>query len=356
MIYLLLTPKNNLMKKIRILSLDGGGIRGIVPGVILGYVERQLQTKSNSNRKIGDYFDLIAGTSTGGILACAYLVPGSNGQARYASDDALNIYLKEGGDIFHRNVMKKIFSGFGLLDEKYDAHELEKDLHSFFGDVMLSSFIKPCLITAYELTARNACFFNSADADNPLYDFKAYDVARATSAAPTYFQPALVYSTAGQAFSLVDGGVFANNPALCAYAEARKLKFSQLLKDPDKPDYPSAKNMLIVSIGTGTVKRPYRYKDFEDAGELKWLQPIIDILMSGNSETVDYQLMQMFRTLDPADQKDYYRLEPSLREAFPDMDLASLENLENLRQAGLWFIDKNRAALDEIVDKILANE
>lgn len=344
------------MKKIRILSLDGGGIRGIIPGVILGYIEKQLQLKDNSNRKIGDYFDFIAGTSTGGILACAYLTPGNGGYARYAADDALNIYLKEGGDIFHRKTLKRIFSGFGLLDEKYDVSELEKDLKAFFGEVMLADFIKPCLITAYELTARSAHFFNSADASDPLYNFKAHDIARATAAAPTYFEPALIYSQAGQAFSLVDGGVFANNPALCAYAEVRKLKFSTLLNNPDKPDFPSAKDMLIISVGTGTVKRPYHYKDFKDAGELEWIQPIIDILMSGNAETVDYQLMQMYRTLEPADQKDYYRLEPALREALPDMDLASMENLENLRQAGLWFIDKNKSMLDEIVDKILEHD
>lgn len=344
------------MKKIRILSLDGGGIRGIIPGIILSYLEKQLQIKSGTNRRIGDFFDFIAGTSTGGILACAYLVAGQNGQARYGADDALNIYLKEGGDIFHRTLMKRIFSGFGLVDEKYDARELETDLQSFFGDVMLGQFIRPCLITAYELTARNACFFNSADAANPLYDFKARDVARATSAAPTYFEPAQIYSRTGQAFSLIDGGVFANNPTLCAYAEVRKLKFSEILADKNKPDYPSAKDMLIISVGTGTVKRPYFYKDFQDAGELEWLQPIIDILMSGNAETVDYQLKQMFLTLDAADQKDYYRLEPALREALPDMDLATIENLENLRQAGLWFIDKNKVLLDEIIDKILANE
>ncbi|HEX5555858.1 MAG TPA: patatin-like phospholipase family protein [Chitinophagaceae bacterium] len=343
------------MKKIRILSIDGGGIRGVIPGVILSYVERQLQAKDHSDRKIGDYFDFIAGTSTGGILACAYLIPGPDGHAMHGADDAVNIYLKEGGDIFHRDLMKKIVSGFGLLDEKYDATELEKDLGGFFGEAMLRDFIKPCLIAAYEITARKAHFFNSAQAAEPLYNFKVSDVARATSAAPTYFEPAQIHSVAGQAFSLIDGGVFANNPALCAYAEVRKMEFSKLL-GADKPDLPSAKDMLIVSLGTGTVKNPYYYKDFKNAGELKWLQPIIDILMSGNAETVDYQLMQMYKTLNVTDQQDYYRLEPSLREALPDMDVATPLNLENLRQAGLWFIDQNKPKLDEMIDKLLVND
>lgn len=344
------------MKKIRILSIDGGGIRGIIPATILTYIEQQLQNKDNSHRKIGDYFDFIAGTSTGGILACIYLMTGENGAARFDSHDALNLYAKEGTGIFSRNMQKMISSGLGLLDEKYNAKELEKDLLSFFGDAMLNTFARPCLITAYEITARSAYFFNSAEANEPLYNFKIRDVARATSAAPTYFEPALIYSQAGQSFSLIDGGVFANNPALCAYAEARKMKFSEILKDPEKPDLPSAKDMLILSIGTGTVNAPYYYKDFKNAGELKWLQPIIDILMSGNSETVDYQLKQMYKTLEPTDQQDYYRLEPALREALPKMDLASLRNINNLKQAGLWFINKNKSVLDEITDKILANE
>lgn len=344
------------MKKIRILSLDGGGIRGIIPGVILSYLEKQLQLRDNSHRKIGDYFDFIAGTSTGGILACAYLMGNEDGMAKYSAGDAVDLYLKEGSGIFYRSLKQKVSSGLGLLDEKYSATALEQDLLSFFGDAVLDSFIKPCLITAYEITARNAHFFNSAEAHDPLYNFKVRDIARATSAAPTYFEPALIYSQAGQSFSMIDGGVFANNPALCAYAEARKMKFSGLLKDREKPDLPTAKDMLLISIGTGTVKEAYHYKDFKNAGQLKWLQPIIDILMSGNAETVDYQLNQIYKTLDPDDQTDYYRLEPSLREALPKMDLASLQNIDNLKQAGLWFIDKNKSVLDEIVRKILENE
>jgi len=86
------------------------------------------------------------------------------------------------------------------------------------------------------------------------------------------------------------------------------------------------------------------------------LQPIIDILMSANSETVDYQLQQMYKTLSDGNEKDYYRLEPSLREALSEMDNVTAANLENLRQAGLWFVDKNNDMLDEIVEKLIANK
>ncbi|MBO9618127.1 MAG: patatin-like phospholipase family protein [Niabella sp.] len=345
------------MKKISILSLDGGGIRGIIPGVILTYLEKQLQAKSNTTLKIGDYFDFIAGTSTGGILACAYLIPDQGGKAKYCAEQAVQLYLHEGRDIFKENIFHKIINPWSLVSEKYSADALEKNFKDLFGQTLLSEFIKPCLITSYDITSRNAHFFTSCDARiNDIENFYAIDVARSTSAAPTYFEPARIQSQTGQTFNLVDGGVFANNPALCAYAEVRKINFSGLLNNPDKPDKPSAKDMLIISMGTGTVKKPYHFDNLKNAGEIKWIEPIIDILMSGNAETVDYQLKQIYGTLSHKDSKDYYRLEPPLHEALSDMDNATSVNVEHLRQAGLLFIEKNQPMLDEIVTKVLENQ
>jgi patatin-like phospholipase/acyl hydrolase len=204
------------MKKIRILSIDGGGIRGIIPGTILMELEKILQKMdNNSSSKIGDYFDMIAGTSTGGILSCLYLVPGENGKARYSAQEALDLYLKKGHIIFDRTFMEKIKSANGIIHEKFSGEPLSGLLKTYFGEETLDKFIKPSLITSYEITDRNAIFFTSTDArENTLYNFKVRDVARATSAAPTYFPPALIESVSGQSFTLVDGGMYANNPAL----------------------------------------------------------------------------------------------------------------------------------------------
>mgnify|MGYP001249077710 CR=1 FL=1 len=197
------------MKKISILSLDGGGIRGIIPGVILSYLERKLQELDKSDLKIGDFFDFIAGTSTGGILACTYLVKGENGKAKYSAEEALDLYLQEGGKIFYKDLLTKVSSGFGLFDEKYGDEALQKNLKRIFGDLLLSDFIKPSLITAYEITSRSAYFFNSVNAHlDVMYDFKIRDIARSTSAAPTYFEPAKVQSKSGQTFYFIDGGMF----------------------------------------------------------------------------------------------------------------------------------------------------
>ena len=279
------------MKKVRILSIDGGGIRGILPGTILTHLEKRIQELTkNPDAKIGEYFDFMAGTSTGGILGLIMLCPDENGGYRFSAKDALDLYLDQGDEIFDVSLGRKLKSLSGLNDERYSADALDTALKNYFGDIKLSQSKKPCLVTSYDIRNRKAHFFTSIDAQSNIHDFHFKDVARATSAAPTYFEPAHIYSIFGTPHTLIDGGVFANNPALCAYSECRKLDFKKILNDEEKPTKPSAKDMMIVSLGTGSIKKPYHFSEFKDAGVLKWIQPLIDIMMSGNSETVDYQL------------------------------------------------------------------
>ncbi|WP_149274925.1 patatin-like phospholipase family protein [Pareuzebyella sediminis] len=344
-------------KKIRILSLDGGGIRGIIPGIILSYLEDELKKKTgNQNATIGQYFDFMAGTSTGGILSLVYLCPDRHGNFKYGARDALSMYIDLGNDIFDLSLQKQMQSLAGLIDEKYSESELENILAQFLQEIKLSQALKPCLITSYDIRNRKSFFFTSADADSNVYDFLMRDVARATSAAPTYFEAARIKSLFGSPYALVDGGVFANNPSLCAYAEVRGIDFGTVLNDPDKPNKPSAKDMLMVSIGTGSVKRPYTYKEYKDAGVIKWIKPLIDIMMSGNAETVDFQLRKIYETLSKKDCGDYYRIQPKLINSNPDMDKADAANILALQEDGLLAVADHKVLLDEIVDKLIANE
>jgi len=210
----------------RILSIYGGGIRGILSGQILVALEKKLQHKSNdSTVRIADFFDLIAGTSTGGILTCLYLCPNEKNPTRplFSAQDAVDLYLTHGKYIFKDNIRHKLRSLGGLTDEKYSAETLENLLKLYFKETKLSQLLRPCIIPSYDIFTRATHFFTQHDAKTNLgYDYLLRDVARATSAAPTYFEPARVYSLSGVSYPLVDGGVFANNPALCAYAEARE--------------------------------------------------------------------------------------------------------------------------------------
>ncbi|HNW89199.1 MAG TPA: patatin-like phospholipase family protein [Bacteroidales bacterium] len=346
-----------MSKKIRILSIDGGGIKGILPGTILEYIESKICEKAGADKRLSDYFDLIAGTSTGGILSCIYLAPGENGRPKFTARQAVDLYVDKGHEIFDLGVWQKLQSGFGILNEKYPSENLEKNLKEYFGDLKLSQLLKPCLITSYEITKRAAFFFTSMDAKKSEVDnFYVRDICRATSAAPTYFETAKINSLFGAPFYLVDGGVFANNPALCAYAEAHKTEFGKILQDSGKPDKPTAKEMMIVSIGTGATGKSYSYKEAIDWGAIGWLMPIIDILMSGNSETVSYQLKQMFDTLSERDKKDYFRLEPSIEGAKSAMDNATTGNIQELVAAGRRFVTDHDEILNRIVERLIENE
>ena len=334
------------MKKI--LSIDGGGIRGIIPGRILVELETKLQERTgNPQARVADFFDFFAGTSTGGILTCLYLCPDKDNPAisRFSAQEAVDLYLKKGGHIFDTTVWQRVRSGGGVLDEKYDAEPLEKLLKRYFGDVRLSQLRKPCIIPAYDIERRESHFFAQHDfaRKGPGSDFLIRDVARATSAAPTYFEAANIDSLSQVSYSLVDGGVFANNPALCAYSEVRNAR-----KDPKAAD------MMIVSIGTGSQNRPYEYADAKNWGQIGWVRPVIDIMMAGASETTDYHLTRMFSAVNQSDQ--YIRLQPAnLGDASPDMDDAREKNIKALLQVGTETAQNCHDELNRIVE-ILVND
>lgn len=340
------------MKKIRILSLDGGGIRGIISAKILCYLEAKLREHAGQEAFLADFVDMVAGTSTGGIITCAMLTPDDKGSPKMDMQEILELYLKQGKEIFPYNWMRKYLSL--AYNEQFDSNGIESIFQEKFHDIKLSELLKPCLVTSYEMQKRFAKFFCSSEAKtNKTKEYFVRDVARATSAAPTFYEPALIESEYGEEMAYIDGGVFANNPTLCVYAEARKMFFSEILNNKLKPDQPTAKDMLIVSIGTGNVQEPYLYKDYKNAGGINWIRPILDIMMSGNAETVQYQLKQMYKTLKPKDQKDYYRLEPDLSFASSDMSNVVDENLLELEQAGLRFIAENQSVLDEIAIRLI---
>lgn len=339
------------MAKFRILSLDGGGIRGIIPAQILVELERKLQIKTNnSTAKLVDFFDMVTGTSTGGILTCMYLAPRKDDMSRalYSATDVVNFYMKYGGEIFSIPTYHKIRTMSGILDEKYPAHNLERILDLYFGKLELKDLIKPCLITAYDVFESKAHFFRQHQAkESEGRNFYVKDVARATSAAPTYFEAPLITSKSGVQYPLIDGGVFANNPALCAYAEAR-----QVFKSENGAT--SAKELIMFSLGNGGLtKMGLDHKKVKDFGLVEWIRPLIDIMMSGVSQTVDYQLRQIYKTEEVPFQ--YIRIEPELGHAKSDMGDASPRNLAALQEAGVKSAEKdeNNDKLDKLVEMLI---
>ncbi|XZO00015.1 MAG: patatin-like phospholipase family protein [Microcoleus sp.] len=344
-----------MAKYTRILSIDGGGIRGIIPGQVGVALEKKLKQKSgNPEAKIADYFDLIAGTSAGGILTCLYLFPDPDNPSRplWSAEDAVNFSIKSGRDVFKSSFWQTLTSLDGLVDEKYSSDRLEKFFLEHFRDCQLSQLLKPCLITSYDIERRKAHFFNQKDAvNNPEEDYFIKDITRATSAAPSYFEVPKIRSLTNESYVLVDGGVFANNPALCAYAEVRN-KFR--IPD-DRPDRgPTAKEMVILSLGTGDAQKKYPYEEAKDWGQVEWIDPLISILMTGVAETVHYQLMQIFDAIERPHQ--YLRITPNLSlytEPLP-IDDASEPKISKLVKIGDEQAKKYDGELDRFIDLLLA--
>lgn len=319
----------------RILSIDGGGIRGILPATILASLEKKLQLLTRDpETRLSDYFDFFAGTSTGGILSLIYLCPEGRTKNRFSAQEALNFYTTYGPDIFRIPFKKKVESVFGIIDEKLDARNLDKIFKRFLGDIKLSQLLKPAMITAYDIERRSAFFFKVHKAlMSKTDDFYLRDVARSTSAVPAYFEVPLVKSMAGDNYALIDGGVFANNPAMCAFSELVRLMGNDV-------DF---KNVFIFSVGTGHKYESYSYENAKNWGAVEWAIPVLDIMLSGISETVDYQLNQLFYLT-----KNYIRINPKLYTASTEMDDGSKKNIKALQIDG----EKNTMEYDYLIEQI----
>jgi patatin-like phospholipase/acyl hydrolase len=317
---------------VRILAIDGGGIRGLIPAVVLAEIERR------TGRRIAELFELIAGTSTGGILACALARPGDAGGPAYTAADLVGLYESEGPEIFHRSLLRRVASADGYVDERYDDEGLNAALRRYLGATTLSQTLTDLFITAYEIERRAAFFFRSARArEDPTHDFTLVEAARATAAAPTYFEPFRVRDVAGAAtWTLIDGGVFATNPAMAAYAEL------QAAGRADEVD-------LVVSLGTGVQTRPLPYDQVRGWGRLEWARPLIDVVFDGVSQAVDFELGQL---LGPA---RYVRLQTRLDEAGDDLDDAGDRNLEALRREGQRLVDERGDDLDRVAALLTAS-
>ncbi len=289
---------------VKVLSIDGGGIRGLIPALVLAEIERR------TGRPTAELFDLIAGTSTGGILACGLTRPGPDGKPLHSADALAGLYRTEGPKIFDRSLRKRIASAEGLLDERYNDGALNAALETYLGDTRIRDAVTDVLIPAYDFKDRFAFFFRSARARaDATYDFSMAEAARATAAAPTYFEPVQVTDAAGaHTYSLIDGGVFAVNPAVCAYAEVVGA---------------GADISVIAALGTGSHTKAYEFEDVKGWGALEWAQPLLDMVFDGAADTVDFEATTLSRGR-------YRRLQAILRYSSDALDDAGEANLRRL--------------------------
>jgi patatin-like phospholipase/acyl hydrolase len=246
-------------ERFQILSLDGGGLRGMFSAAVLARLEEDLDIR------VVDHFDLIAGTSTGGIIALGLGLG-------LAPREILQFYTDHGPRIFRDR--SRLRSLRHLVRAKYAPDALRAALTEVLGRRTFGESTKRLLITSYNIGADDVYLFRTPHLPSLTRDWRerAVDVALATSAAPTYL-PGMALGGG----RLVDGGVWANNPVMVALTEA----VGPLQVPLDK--------IRVFSLGTTTDVR-HRSRRLDRGGLLPWARDAVEVLMRAQSESAAKQV------------------------------------------------------------------
>ena len=335
------------MRKCFILSIDGGGIRGIIPSIFLASLKDMLQ-KRNINEPFHRIFDLIAGTSTGGLIALALSVP------LYKKDG--NIYDPDGGvkpqnlPLLYETLGSVVFPGGThkaikvirqLFTSKYSAEPLRKVLYDIFKECKVKQALTNLLITSFDMKTMQPVFikkrpaFAGGDEDQ---DFFMTDAALSTSAVPTYFSPAYVNSLGqnGTDFCLVDCGIFCINPSLSALIEARKIY--------------RCDEYVILSLGTGIRTEQYKTESIKRWGFFNWIAPWLNVPLI--TAVGDGQRISTNHMLKKLPKVNLYRFDINLDKGKGAMDDGSDENLNYLRDKAYEMLYLHDEAAKNLVREI----
>lgn len=330
---------------VNILSIDGGGMKGIISAIVLVHLEDYLkQYSGNENAGITDYFDIVAGTSTGSILTAFLLCPDEFGKPKYHAKDVLDMYVTKGKQMFQKRPLYPINSLFGLVKSKYTNRYFKEALEEYFGDLTLSKLLKPCLIVSYDMSMRKTLFFNSNSSRlDSKRDILVRDAVLCSCSAPTYFPPVRTNHGMYLEHCLIDGGVAANNPAMSALVEA--LKFNHVTNLSDT---------YLFSLGNATTLKTYSCKNTERWGIAKFAFPLINIIMESSEEVVDYQVRKLYECYDISNH--YLRVEEMVHGEIPSMDSTSKGSIETFIRIGNMLVEKQNDAIREFAKTIVAKK
>ena len=285
------------MAKYRVVSIDGGGIRGLVTTILL---QRIIATPGLEN--LFGTIDLVAGTSTGGLLAL--------GIAHQLDLQRIReVYVEKGPKIFADSWLDDLVDLGKIRGADYDIKPLRRELKDLFGEATLGSLRKRVLITAFDLdnespkaeqrTWKPKLFHNFPGPSSDRGALAA-DVGLYTSAAPTYFPSVDGY---------IDGGVYASNPAMCALAQTQDARY--------RPT-PSLNEVFLLSLGTGTSLQ-YIKGNYHDWGYAQWVKPLINLMLDGTAGIADYQCSQILGDR-------YHRLAP----VFPAGTTVPMDDIDKI--------------------------
>jgi patatin-like phospholipase/acyl hydrolase len=341
-----------LRGKLRVLSIDGGGIRGLIPAIVLSRLEELIRAR-DPDATLASSFELIAGTSTGGLIALGLATPRAGRPAMSAADMVELYGGEEARRIFGRPVLRGL-PGLGrlvdALDPKYESDGLRSVLESRLGDARLAEALTGLVITAYDMQGRQPRFLKPWQPG--AEELSAVDAGLATASAPTYFPPLRIGDS-----TLVDGGVFVNNPTIAATIEALKRQEG----DPVHAD-----DLLVVSLGTGQYERAYDPDEVSGWGALGWIlptqgePPLISAMFDGQSDAAHHWAHVLLnhrpgsapdRGIDMGAGPRYYRLQLNLPEPLP-LDGTDPDEISRIAECGRALRDARAGELEAIAEAL----
>ncbi|XP_024978087.1 patatin-like protein 2 [Cynara cardunculus var. scolymus] len=346
---------------VTVLSIDGGGVRGIIPATLLSFLESKLQEIDGPAARIADYFDVIAGTSTGGLVTTMLVVAGDDNRPIYSAEDIKQFYFHHSPKIFPQisriKFLNKVASFFGaVVGPKYDGKYLRSVTRQILQNRTLKQTLTDVIIPTFDIKRLQPIIFTTDDAKEFVWkDALLSDVCISTSAAPTFFPPHYFETSDADGtthgFDLIDGGVAANNPTQVAITHILKeiLIGKHKFSDMESMD---GRRMLVLSLGTGIPKREEKYnaRTASRWGLLNWVfdngsSPIIDIYSDASSDMVDIHVSTFFRTLHA--EKNYLRIqEDNLLEDTSSVDIATDENMKALEDIGTTLLNEKVSRVD----------
>ncbi len=337
-----------IVKKFVILSIDGGGIRGIIPAVFLATLKDMLE-KKGIKQPFHEIFNLMAGTSTGGLISLALSVPlyKSSHGSPYAPEGGIipqklpELYETLANRAFpgnSRNVMRTLRQ---IFTSKYSSESFQAVLTELFGSSTVKNALTNILLTAFDMKSMQPIFMKKRTREaggetDP--DFLMVDAALATSAVPTYFPPAHVRNVDGNAkYCLIDGGIFCINPAMSALTEAKKIS-------PDS-------KYILLSLGTGTQTEEYKTETMHRWGFFNWIAPWLGVpLIAAMGEGQRISTNHMLKRYPGV---ALYRFDVVLDRGKGRIDDGSAENLNYLRQKANDMIRENQMKMAEAAEALI---
>lgn len=313
-----------------ILSLDAGGIRGIIPLMILKEIEERTGLPS------AELFDVVGGCSSGGIIAAAITSTDDGKTPKYKAEDVFELFKTLGDKIFDRTLLHTLKTGFGLWGTKYQSKNVAEVLDKVYNDNSIAENLTELVFTAYDLDTGRPFVMSSFDKNKSKIKLK--DAVAGTTCVPSFFTPHEVKEADGSSHTLIDGGVFAVNPSACIYGEA-----IEYFKGP----------VMMISLGTGEVKKeifPDRVKKW---GIIQWLWNlrVLKILTDGSLDVMDDIIGS---TLSKRPDAYYKRLQPIVsQKVFSSIDAVSEEDVNSIIEVGQKFIEENDEVIQEISLKLL---